>query len=302
MAKLPDDFGPMHPDWKMPSKRNRWFREQAGEIGTDGKLCVFTVVSGDYQWYAPLFVYQAQRAYPDADIKILLRGERTLHSDLMGCVAEIDAGEYSDRWHERVPGWTTAALRFAHFDSLLADYDYVLITDVDMMHRAETPSMVEQRLVDMLQHELRCYSNYVSSNVDGGPRLPGVHFVTREWWPARAEARACELDSLRRHGARSYCHDELMLYRIARDSGLPVQDKKLNLWGMHGLHLGDIRQHITEIPQVPDAHNQVHMIEMLRDREFMGLVRRCAEGYPLIGHLFEAMQRTVGNMIGGQDE
>jgi len=97
MSELPPDFGPDHPDWNMPSKKNRYFLEKRYKtlekktaLLTDEyvpppkppKVCISTTVSGPYQWYVPLFLDRILKEYPEYDPIIILRGENLLKAVL----------------------------------------------------------------------------------------------------------------------------------------------------------------------------------------------------------------------------
>jgi hypothetical protein len=261
-----------------PSKRNKLF------VGTkhEGSFCFATMVSGVYQWYIPMFVYACKKAYPDAGIKIVVRGNCELPEIYNEYVTTTDAPNLTDDIRN---AHTTAALRFTRDYEGITNYDYALITDIDLLHRVETNSIVQTRMIDLTTHNLKCYSNYVSGQDLGEDRMPGVHFVTREWWHTTAEARKKWQEILLATGADSYSFDERMLTKIVKESGLPTQKGEMKFWQMHGLHLGDWRKKVQSknqhYPPVP-GYDQLYIRECLVDACFMRIADECAKHIPTI--------------------
>jgi hypothetical protein len=271
-------------DAMIPSKRNEMFIG----IPNPGRLCITTMVSGAYQWYIPLFAYRMRKAYPEYDFRVMIRGDID-----PAITADIDCvrAYYADT---PLDGYRTAALRFLIGESVLAEYDYVLFTDIDMMFMRETPNIVDQHMLDLRRSGLECYSNYVSSHIDDGrPRLPGVHFITKDWWDRTRPVREKYLETISSpETSVPWYYDEVMLADIVKQSGLPIQDKNLNLWAHHGVHLGDYRRAIEERRQHQrvDAFQQSCIIDMLKDTEFMDIVVRCSGHYPIIGSIFDMLK------------
>lgn len=329
MNGLPEGFGPDHPDWNVPSKRNKYLallQTQAGmrgevvvqkptppvvpvpvaevvrpiapskrnrmlaEITNEGRMCMTTIVSGDYQWYIPLWTYCAHKAYPDHDVKVFVRGKCVLPEKYMKDVVKIRiAPKHED-------GYTTAALRFVWGDDYLSGYEYCLISDIDLLHRKEVPPLVDQRMMDLRAYDLECYSNYVSSIHEGDPRMPGVHFVTKDWWKRTAAVRKKYLTQLVNGGSPSWEFDETMIYKICKESGLNIQDKEQKLWCMHGLHLGDVRRRIRQGTKnsVPlTAHDQLFVVELLNDPEFKNLIEDCGQHIDTLKQTFQIYRGLV---------
>jgi hypothetical protein len=277
----PQSIAPM-----PPSKRNKMF----AEIANDGRLCFCTIVSGVYQWYIPLFRHCAEYAYPLAAIKILIRGKCELPAKHMKGVSIIDTRDMKD------DGYTTAALRFVWDYQDIEYYDYALITDIDLLHRHEITSLFDQRMMDLSVHKLDCYSNYVSAQDMGEDRMPGVHFVTKDWWKKTAEARKKYLDILKEKGPDSWSFDERMITKIVRESGLNVQKGEQKLWQMHGLHLGDYRRRILQKEKHHpglDAHDQNQLKDLLESPDFMMLVEECSQHIPTIKQTFDLLRKDV---------
>lgn len=329
MGGLPEGFGPDHPDWNVPSKRNKYLQllqTQAGmrgetvqakpvppvipvpvaetvkplppskrnrmlaEITNEGRMCMTTIVSGDYQWYIPLWTYCARKAYPDHDVKVFVRGKCILPQEFMRDVVKIKLAPNHD------DGYTTAALRFVWGDEYLAGYDYCLISDIDLLHRKEVPPLIDQRMMDLRAYELECYSNYVSSIHQGDPRMPGVHFVTKDWWKRTAKVRKAYLKTLVEKGSPSWEYDETMIYKICKESGLNIQDKEQKLWCKHGVHLGDWRRRINngdKTHPATTAHDQLQIVDLLNSDEFKKLLILCGQHIPTLQKTFEILRATL---------
>jgi hypothetical protein len=245
-------------------------------------LTFCTVVSGDYLWYAPLFVYAIEQQMPEADVVIYSRDPipSTFPGNAWGRVSYKSYPMMS-----RDPN-TTATLRF------LVDYEVksnVLITDIDILHMAETPSIAEIRHADMRQNNLVAYSNYSQGRVAGYPRPKGVHYVAPDWWPLTAMARGKELDVLR-DGKPADIVDEAVLGRVILSSGLPVPPAKPRLSDTHGVHLGSYRKGYLCTPPGKDC---TFIAELLHDPEFMALVNVCGAHVPFVKKLFAYWRKEL---------
>jgi hypothetical protein len=102
--------------------------------------------------------------------------------------------------------------------------------------------------------------------------------VIREWWGKTIEARKAHRDFLEIHGAKMWDYDERMIGDIVQRSGLRFTELP-RLWAHSGIHLGDYRRRLQKKFQTPgfNAHEQLQIIKMLRDDEFMKIVAECSE-------------------------
>ncbi len=320
-ARLPPDFSPAHKLYKFPSFQYRYLallkkttptqKEEKQEdtlIGANpierielpvthsknnskakhtGSLCVTTIVSGEYQWYVPLFIYCLKLSNHGATPLIYLRGPCELPGVYKALCVEMEV-------RGPLNGFTTAALRFAHSDARMESFDYTLITDIDILMQPETINLVDQHVYSMKKHGLKCYDNYISTNTVNQKKVPGVHFVTGEWWKATAEARATYRDLLERTGSPSWEFDELMLYKIISESGLPEPPKLPNLWAHHGVHLGDWRR-IIDNKRVSkkrlQADKYMFVQKLVGDRNFRTLVNECGVHLPVIKRIFDQFKK-----------
>ncbi len=311
---VPEGFGPGHPQWNVPSKRNRYMMAigalpmpeipksieikksiEKKSIGKrkakllakkrSGSVCIFTAVSGTYQWYIPLFVNRIQKEYPEYDIKVVVRGKLDLPERMQDRIIQrVDDGYPLD-------GHTTAALRYVEYEKDLCEYDFVLITDSDMLIKREDPTLLDQHAAHMEVFDLKCYQNYVGSMYENSPRLPGIHFVTKDWWgPTRGTRQKYGLD-LRQNGSHGWEWDEVMLGKIVRESGLPLQDEP-SLWANHGVHLGHWRRQLKEktVHSIP-GQVTTYMKKLIADIEFMDLVEQCGRHLEKLKETFDFFKR-----------
>lgn len=197
-----------------------------------GRCCVFTVAGGNYQYFAPLFCKQLKKSYPEYDVRVLVPGELEIPEtpEIIGISSITPIAD----------PLFCAALRFVLAPQWLQEYDYVLITDIDIVIIRENPTIIEQHMMYVEIQGTEVYDNF---NMGGG-RMPGVHFVTREWWPATEDQRMNELNELMEQasgGTLRKDYDEWMLGRIVNNSGLPPASMMAQQWNNHGLHLGAVR-------------------------------------------------------------
>ena len=195
-------------------------------------LCISTAVVGKYQWYIPLFVEMIKKNQPEANIKIFLLGENELIEDpeLWESVKKYIVVE--DIKGLDLSGEVVASLRHVTFDKYLNSYDYTLITDVDIMFDNSS-------IVSMHRRAMRNDGNKYYDNAVIGTAMPGVHFVSKEWWSKTVKARAEVLKKLS-NGCKKG-DDEKYLAEIVSNSDIPSPKTGIKLSSIHGLHLGRYR-------------------------------------------------------------
>lgn len=267
-----------------PSQRNREFMN----IVNSGKCCITTIVSGDYQWYIPLFLDRIYKEYGEYDVKVFVRGAIDLPKkyckDVMRFPSALDKCPKN--------GLFTAAMRFLVCEEELRDYDYVYIADVDAIIMREERMLVDQHMAFLRMNKLWCYNNYLV----GATRCPGTHFVTKEWWDVTRESRHTELRKLEKKRKIYKDYDEEMLYRIIKESKLSLPPNAPNLWAHHGIHLGSIRDRVNakekHYPQ-PNAFEQLYMKKLLEDDEFMEIVKECSKHIPMLVDIFDKYRDFV---------
>lgn len=250
-----------------------------------GNLLIYTLCDKEYEWYIPLFSRSMKLADPKQAIEISVVGET--NNDVLELIDndKITVFNYNGHSSKR---YATASLRFL-LPPKQSIFTYYLITDIDMMFMPENSTIIDQHCKHMEKDGTICYENWVSQYIGGDPRMPGVHFVTQEWFEKTENVRTCELDKLIQNGANDYYYDEVMLGRLVRDSGLPLPPQKAKLWRHHGIHLGDWRINMDrkghKIPQ--NVFQKMHIYTLLNDEKFMELTKICSEHIPLIGKIIK---------------
>jgi len=251
-----------------------------------GELCIYTKCDENYQWYVPLFLKSLEsfsknhQLIPYVDIvgkpddaMLKLCGENAKYIHRPNVSEKYPSG-----------GYAVAASRFIDVPNTVKDYQYTLITDIDILMYPESMSILNQHMMHMEKDKTQVYENWISQWRDSTPRLPGVHFVTREWWIVVANAmreeynKICDLGSI-----TDYWYDEVMLGRIVQKANLPLPPAEAKLWRHHGVHLGDWRLNIDrkQLPR-PNVFELMHIDWMLKNPEMSNLLDVCGEKITLI--------------------
>ena len=267
-----------------------------------GDLVVFTVVDDAYQWYIPMFVYSMLIAQPKVRMVIGLQSDTGLNEEVRAFLKDVAAVDIFNAPKIGTGPYFTAASRFL-LDLPASGLEYVpktdeatipefcLITDIDILFMPSTVSLIDQHMGHLEKDGTRCYENWVSELRNGEPRLPGIHFVTREWWSATREARASEAAILQSKDEIEYWYDEMMLGRIVVDSGLPLPPTKPmlpKLWRKHGVHLGDDRLNTErKFSARRDTFEKMHIRTLLDDKQFMEIADWTADKVPFLKKVFK---------------
>lgn len=245
----------------------------------DGSFIIFTVVDEAYQWYIPMFARSLEMAYPGQKSVVVVRSGSTVDVKNMlskfknNCTVELSSDGAAP-----LSGWTTAAYRFTGAPNKVLECDFCLITDIDIMFMPESVSIVDQHMRCLKSEALECYDNMVSERRGSDVRLPGVHFVTRDWWKKTEEQRRIEYKKLSEDGATEYCYDEYMLGRIVKNSGLKLPSNPLRLQWQHGVHIGDWRLAMAQKRQVfSNVFQKMHISSLLKDEIFMAQLKFASE-------------------------
>lgn len=251
----------------------------------EGTLCVMCICDAAYQWYVPIFlkslgtIREKQNITPTIYIRCEI--DKEMLEACGGNSVFVHALE-DDTYPSG--GYTTAAMRFLSIQECYK-YDYTLITDIDMLIFEETMTIVDQHMMHIERDGTGCFENWISEyRGNNEPRLPGVHFVTKDWWPKTFTARAKWAEKVKESGPVSdYWFDEVLLGRIVRESGLALPPAEGKLWRHHGVHLGDWRLNIDRnvLPQ-PDVFQLMHINWMLKDPEMAKLLDECGKRIELI--------------------
>ena len=138
------------------------------------KVLITTVVDAKYMAFAPMFVYCCRQAYPEYDVKIILR-DKCLY--LLDCETVLEFQGFPRYLYN------TIALRFVVPLENYDGYDYVWITDIDIMMMREDPQLANVHEKQMVETKM-CYSNSLRNKDHylGSKSLSGLHFATQEWF------------------------------------------------------------------------------------------------------------------------
>lgn len=250
----------------------------------NGNLLIYTICDKEYEWYIPIFARSMFLSNPNQEVELNVVGG--INENVLKLI-ENDHIKIFELKEDSSGRYMTAALRFLipPKQCISSIFTHFLITDIDMLFMPENSSIIDQHCKHMERDGTICYENWVSQYIGGDPRMPGVHFITLDWFDKTLTTRGNELDKLVSHGTKEYYYDEVMLGRIVRDSGLPLPSHTAKLWRHHGIHLGDWRINMDRkghtIPQ--NVFQKMHIQTLLRDETFMDLSKICSEHIPLIG-------------------
>lgn len=234
-------------------------------------ICITTVVDERYMDYTPMFVWCCRQVYKsNYDIKIFVRD---------ACPYKVDA--------ELVPlfedfpkyAYNTIALRFIVPPEHYEVYEYVYVTDIDMLIMPERIALDEFHRGEMVTTGLS-YSNSLRNihHYAGFQSLSGLHFAAQRWFD-ETEAERRRYWSLLRDGLvglyREY--DGVMLYRMCERSGLKLPQKYKLKKRHHGIHLGNFRLFDSKekwADRIPIDY-RTQWQEWCRDSEFAGILAEC---------------------------
>ena len=255
------------------------------------KLCISTVVDECYQAWMPIFIYCCKIQYPEYDIKIFTNGVLDItHADASFVLAnalmknniggvDIINGYFKD-WHHST--YSPIAWRFAIDKEEYKDYDYVYITDIDMMILREKVELLHFHLNEMAQTGL-CYSNSIRNKKHwkGDQSLTGLHFARYEFFERTNEVMKKYAKKLKSGDVglkREY--DGNMLYRICKESGLGMVGKYPLVERHHGIHMGNFRIYGThrgsKLRKRIDTDKCRKWLDMLSDNTFREIIRLCS--------------------------
>jgi len=194
------------------------------------KVLIYTVVDEKYRNYVELFLKSCEISFPEYDVQIRFGGPWEPSE------SRVIPNQYIDLPNNKA---TYATLRFCTKPEGYEKYDYVYITDIDMVLIRDSMLLHEKHLRAMELRGLIEYENTAYPIGIHGYRMPGVHFVTRDYWDKTEEQRGYQFERLKdANSARYREYDECTLYRIVHDSGLKITNKGHEEWRWHGVHLG----------------------------------------------------------------
>jgi hypothetical protein len=213
-----------------------------------------TVVTADhFMHYIPLFVLAARTWADRVDMRFYVRGDLDTITMRAMTFAAVNGVSIIPNYGPGFPYTVSATntLRFILGDNELKSYDYVLITDVDLLlFQNPFPYHIEQ--IERTQQPFAGHHGPYHkphrpeiAQAWQGPfeRVAGGFFcVTPEWYektgPARAEQSRELLEGRIGHYRES---DEVSLARIIKASGCEVPLNKHFPASLRGVHLGDAK-------------------------------------------------------------
>jgi hypothetical protein len=234
------------------------------------KACFSSVCTDDsYQFFIPLFVYTVKKAYPDAGVKVFVKGElkKTVKEALV--LIPYDDWQVKDKCFGGYPDkpYITSCLRFLIRKKEYKGYDYVFVRDIDFLvfsHKVSHVAYFKKRMGRLPYSGVRGpyrYPRRYQVNRIGWKgnftRIAAGTFVFKnpEWFDKtgrvlkryRYRLKHNKSDSGDDNSPASYREsDEVMLFRIVKKSGLPFPRRKgKDIYGKsmskiyRDLHLGD---------------------------------------------------------------
>lgn len=280
-------------------------------------LCVTAIIDETYEKYLPFFLYTHFRANPFYKVKIFHRKKLTSAvRDVCDKYIKHKWGLVEDVFPEYSQyGRATAALRFLVPAEHFKDVEYVFFTDIDFLWYLDAGTKdfgaVHYNLMKQ-PHGGKCYENFAvkcvrvtgkhsmgyrngKTQTDGtqpvfGFRMPGVHFVSKEWFLATASARKEELQKLLPIPKPGYEYDEKMLYDIHKNAGLPITQKGHENWRWHAFHLGQFRNMRGSVCLTQGDYT--FLKQLYKEQSFIEILTELRK-FVLIEMVFQNLENTM---------
>ena len=227
------------------------------------RLLTSTCTADHFLGYIPLYVYSSLIVWPGIDIKIRVLGDMSRKDILIIRKAMECAGrDNDDRWEinfinpplkcKRETG--VNCLRFASIPEEWVEYDYVMITDIDLFF-FQTPTDLWAWSIHNMDSMGACYSAHHGPykkphRPEIAPRWTGEWqrlaggfvMITPEWIKRTSDIRGSWMKRLE-DGSWGHFResDEVMLYRICATAGMPIPTSKYMPPECRGLHFGDFK-------------------------------------------------------------
>lgn len=251
------------------------------------KILIASLASGWYEHFAPMFVYAGAKYNPGCDVKVFIKRD----------------------FFPRHPDSACGLLRYCLPNECFSGYDYVFITDIDIIFLPIKPTTVGYYWKNMEKSGLS-YAGVRGSpksrkrSFDGkNSRISGAGLlVNREWlektWPFRERYIRKTIN-----GMAFREKDEIYLQRMTRKAGFPipmVPGKFTNGQSFdcayRNLHLGDFKflrrwNNIKKMRSwfLPDSNIPLCR-KLLKDKKFLLLEKRASTKSGLIKELFDNLK------------
>lgn len=254
-------------------------------------LCISTVVDSKYMAYLPLFVWCCRKVYPSYTIKLFLRDE---------CPYKVKGAELVQSFKD-FPRFTynSIALRFVVPPTEYAGFDYVYVTDIDIMIMPERISIEDFHKGEMVASGLN-YSNSLRNvhHYCGAQSLSGLHFASKRWFVDTEKERFKYYNLLKEGVVGLYReYDGLMLYRMIENSGLRLPGKYNLKKRHHGIHLGNFRLFDSKekwADRIPVEYRN-YWREWCSDPEFKEILKVCRNDNEMLDKQVEMLNDFIRN-------
>jgi hypothetical protein len=248
------------------------------------KLCISTVVDSKYANYIPLFCYAITQSYPEYYIQLFTHGVLQSHvltglNFLNNNQIIVTEGQF-DGWKMKT-GFEPISWRFLIDPKHYKLFDYVYITDIDMMIMPEKVELLHMHLNEMGETGL-CYSNSLRNKKHwrGEESFTGLHFASKDWFKFTEPLRqhfAKLVKNGTMGGKREF--DGYLLYMMTKRSGLEVCKKTKLANRHHGVHLGNFRlfKTMTKLRKRMNVEKCLKWQEWQRDQLFRRLCKAASK-------------------------
>jgi len=284
-----------------------------------------------------MFVYSAKRAYPDAYVRIFAKDElkpavRDILSNMKtmrSCNTKWDVkeGVFSDI---KKDDSTCNSLRFLIPEKYFKGFTHVYFTDVDFIFLPHTPSLLAYHKKIMkrtgvsmsvirsalrrprregvphgwIGHHTRLIGGMVMVENPGWFRKTSRY--RRKYLSLISKNRSDEFDDLQPCSYREY--DEVMLYRICLQSGIPIPNKRNHHIGdikfnslYRDIHLGDFkfgkrRKQMDKKPRIRKENIKGYK-KLQKDPCWCNIVKQCTQHHEIeeiMSHLNSHVKKCSG--------
>jgi len=298
------------------------------------KTCAFTVVSADgFEFFIPLWIYSIKRAYPEWNVKVLIRGKLL---PKVAKILEMDAFQNTGGWeviedqflnYKNGKG-TCGACRLLIPRVYLKEYKFAYITDVDFVVFRHSPTHLQYHSHVMKEAGVPYSAFRGPSTRPWRPKIHESHgwrdhymricggtvmIRVKDWLRAVKKQRALykqvaagqRRDGIDKHRFGSYReYDEVMHCRMLRGSGLKVpkhknempNGKKVNA-SYRDIHLGDFK--FTRRLKEGRRNRLITQTAVKRykrlwkDPEWCAIAKACTEGNKSVRRLIRNSKKAI---------
>lgn len=265
------------------------------------KRALLTVCTSDYyQYYIPLFVWSALDTWNDIEVLIYVRGE--ICSDVKEAMELIQSKNYRiyENYKTDYPylSGTTNALRLTVIPD--KEYEELMITDIDFFFSSVPLDIFSW---NKLQLELMHNDCYVAHH--GAYERPKRPQICTSWrgnferiacgfvllfpnWFKRTKDQVIAYDSLLKAGKWGHFResDEVMLFRIVRDVGLPIAPKVPFPRVLRYYHLGDLKDSMKH--RYTDRNMMSRLLDQKIAKNYLDIIDQ-----PCLNQIIEIVSRSL---------